>query len=104
MPRLRDTILALNSRYLPDAVGEVYPYGVTQHALQMASLLDRHGARVGFVLYARHSHGPPQLRTHSVLQRFPAVTVSYDPTADQLVQSALEQAVGRIRQAWSAAT
>lgn len=75
---LRDTVLILNHRFVPQGPHVPFLYGVVQHALQAADVLALNGGRVAFVLYRRlDTLRAPRLRRLRVLGRHPAVRVDF---------------------------
>jgi glycosyltransferase involved in cell wall biosynthesis len=97
----RDTVIVLNSRFVPEAVGAVYPYGASQHALHVASLLRRLGQRVGFVLYRRRDGlAVPRVEERSVLDTYPAAELYYDPRTEAAVRAGLSRAVRSVAGSW----
>ncbi|MFH8838074.1 glycosyltransferase [Streptomyces sp. NPDC017868] len=78
MQHLRDTVLILNHRFLPQGRHAPYLYGVVQHAVRAADILHLNGGRVAFVLYRRRDGlRRPRVRPLHVFGRYPAVSLEF---------------------------
>ncbi|MEV8597796.1 hypothetical protein [Streptomyces sp. NPDC052012] len=94
---LRDTVLILNHRFVPDEPDAPFLYGVVQHALRAADILQRGGGQAAFVLYRRRDElSRPRLSRTRVLGRHPAVTVEFHyGMAEADVTDAFRAAIGQ---------
>nr|BBH87420.1 hypothetical protein KTC_21710 [Thermosporothrix sp. COM3] len=99
---MKDIIIIVNARFIPQERNSTYIYGVVQHVLRCADVLKQGGVNVGFLLYKRDEDlAEPLLEPGTVVQTFPAMTLHFhfgmEPNA---VKAVFRSAIHHITESW----